>query len=65
MANSCPHDPRETFGAVGMYHCPECGEMVISGMEHPDWSTLDDATDSGIAPDQRIPPAGAARKDAH
>ena len=37
----CTHDPRETLGPIGMYHCPECGEMVIAGMEHPDYSLLD------------------------
>lgn len=26
----CPHDPKETHPAVEMYHCPECGEMVIA-----------------------------------
>ena len=34
----CPHDPRETIGPIGMYHCPECGEMVLAGMDHIDWS---------------------------
>lgn len=34
----CPHDPKETHPAVGMYHCPECGEMVIANMEHPDYN---------------------------
>ena len=38
----CPHDPRETTGPIGMYHCPECGEMVVANMEHPDYSLLDD-----------------------
>ena len=38
----CPHDPRETTGPIGMYHCPECGEMVVAGMEHPDYSLLDE-----------------------
>ena len=38
----CLHDPRETTGAIGMYHCPECGEMVLAGMEHPDYSLLEE-----------------------
>ena len=38
----CPHDPRETTGAIGMYHCPECGEMVLAGIAHPDYSILDE-----------------------
>jgi hypothetical protein len=32
---ACPHDPRELAGApIGMYHCPECGEMVLAGLPH-------------------------------
>lgn len=39
----CPYDPRELAGApIGQYHCPECGEMVLAGMEHPDWGLLSD-----------------------
>ena len=38
----CPHDPTQTTGPIGMYHCPECGEMVLAGMEHPDYSLLDE-----------------------
>ena len=40
----CPHDPRETIGPIGMYHCPECGEMVLAGIGHIDWELLDRAT---------------------
>lgn len=36
----CPHNPKETHPSVGMYHCPECGEMVIANMEHPDYSNI-------------------------
>ena len=33
---SCRHDPRTLAGApIGMYHCPDCGVMVIAGFEHP------------------------------
>lgn len=32
--NYCEHDPRDTFGPIGMYHCPECGEMQLTGMKH-------------------------------
>lgn len=33
---NCPHDPRELAGQpIGMYHCPECGEMVVAGIPHP------------------------------
>ena len=33
----CSHDPKETKGPIGMYHCPECGEMVVAGIDHPNW----------------------------
>ena len=38
---NCPHDPREITGPIGMYHCPECGEMVLAGTEHPDYSLVE------------------------
>lgn len=34
--SKCEHDPKLTEGPIGMYHCPECGDMVIAGMDHPD-----------------------------
>ena len=37
----CLHDPRETTGPIGMYHCLECGERVVAAMEHPDYSLLE------------------------
>lgn len=37
--NECAHDPRETKDAVGMYHCPECGEMVVAGLQHVNYNT--------------------------
>lgn len=30
---------------MGMYHCPECGEMVLAGLPHPDYSVLDTTPD--------------------
>lgn len=31
----CPHDPRTRAGLpIGMYHCPECGCMVVAGLDH-------------------------------
>lgn len=32
---SCPHNPQGTFGPIGMYHCPDCGIMVLAGFPHP------------------------------
>lgn len=37
----CSHDPRKTTGPIGMYHCPECGEMVVAGVAHPDYGLFD------------------------
>lgn len=34
----CTYDPEILKGEpIGMFHCPECGEMVVAGMEHPDY----------------------------
>lgn len=27
-------DPRP-FGNLGMYHCPDCGAMILGGLPHP------------------------------
>ena len=32
----CNHDPRLTQGAIGQYHCPDCGVMVLAGISHPE-----------------------------
>lgn len=38
----CLYDPREAAGApLGMFHCPECGEMVLAGVAHPDYDLLE------------------------
>lgn len=44
---SCPHDPQQTTGAIGQYHCPECGAMVLAGYSHP---SDDDVIDQGLEP---------------
>ena len=39
----CTFDPTADIykdAAIGMFHCPECGEMVIAGLSHPDWDIL-------------------------
>lgn len=33
LQRPCPHDPVNVPG--GMYHCPECGEVVVAGFPHP------------------------------
>jgi len=41
--NKCPFDPTEYKDVpIGMFHCPICGEMVIAGIPHPDYSLLDE-----------------------
>ena len=37
----CPYDPiTDTTGHAGMYHCPDCNQMVVAGVPHPDWERL-------------------------
>lgn len=32
----CTEDPKLLANtAIGMYHCPDCGSMVLAGVEHP------------------------------
>ena len=41
----CSFDPTADIykdAPIGMFHCPECGEMVVAGMPHPDWDALFD-----------------------
>ena len=34
---NCTYDPRLYSGEpTGMFHCPECGQMVIASLLHPD-----------------------------
>jgi rRNA maturation protein Nop10 len=34
----CTHDPTiNKDQPIGMYHCPECGQMVMAGMPHIDY----------------------------
>ena len=37
----CLYDPKLIKGAIGMYHCPECGEMVVAGVEHHNYALLE------------------------
>lgn len=40
----CAFDPKIYANQpIGMLHCPECGEMVVAGMDHPDWDNLDES----------------------
>jgi hypothetical protein len=39
----CSFDPKSYAGQpIGMFHCPDCGAMVLAGMEHPDYDDMAD-----------------------
>jgi|SRR5688500_2795841 len=43
---SCSYDPKPLVGVpLGMFHCPECGRMVIAGCEHTPSSDEDSGED--------------------
>lgn len=49
MADTCGFDPTTLAGQpMGMLHCPECGQMVLAGLPHLDWSVLDDAPEGTV-----------------
>jgi hypothetical protein len=34
---NCKEKPEKLLGEpIGMYHCPDCGAMVMAGIPHPD-----------------------------
>lgn len=38
-----PWDPQQLTGqAIGQYHCPYCGAMVLAGVEHIDYKNIGD-----------------------
>lgn len=39
--SKCSYDPKPVTGPIGMFHCPDCGDMVIAGFEHPDMDEVD------------------------
>ena len=52
--SSCTFDPSVINGALGMFHCPACGEMQIAGMPHTmileqsDWDDLHKTLDESL-----------------
>lgn len=33
----CNYDPTKLLGQpIGMFHCPDCGEMIVAGIPHPE-----------------------------
>lgn len=37
----CNYQPELVTGPIGMFHCPECGKMVLAGYPHPDYENID------------------------
>jgi uncharacterized protein YlaI len=38
---NCSEDPEKLINSgIGMYHCPDCGAMVLAGLPHP-WMCKD------------------------
>jgi len=38
---NCAEKPERLVGVpIGMYHCPDCGAMVLAGREHPELCRL-------------------------
>lgn len=37
----CKFDPTTVNGAIGMFHCPDCGDMQIAGLPHISMDDLD------------------------
>jgi hypothetical protein len=34
--SNCKEKPEDLVGqSIGMYHCPDCGVMVLAGIPHP------------------------------
>jgi hypothetical protein len=37
FTTNCQEKPEDLLGQpIGMYHCPDCGAMVVAGIPHPD-----------------------------
>ena len=49
MAVTCTYDPTNDLG--GMFHCPECGEMVVAGAPNPDYSLMERNQPMGSTPE--------------
>ena len=39
---------------IGMFHCPQCGEMVLAGVPHPDYDYINKSIDDFINNDTSI-----------
>ena len=48
MGITCAYDPSKVVGPIGMFHCPNCGEMVVAGCPHPDYDRLNHLTEKDI-----------------
>jgi hypothetical protein len=50
---SCAFKPEFTSGPIGMFHCPDCGAMVLAGYAHPDDESV---REQGLEPFTEAPP---------
>ena len=47
--NKCTFDPSVLVNvALGIFHCPTCGEMVVAGMLHPDYSLPESGKEADV-----------------
>lgn len=60
---ACTYKPELLVGVpLGMFHCPECGEMVVAGLPHHKrddeqeaiWDKRDELYDAILGPDEDI-----------
>jgi len=62
MTTSCKHDPKETTGPIGMYHCPDCMIMVVAGTDHPNDNSCKEVCSDWQPPDYIAVDSGPTKK---
>jgi hypothetical protein len=59
MAEACPFDPtQEPWCHLGQFHCELCGEMILGGIPHLDYSIMDDPDWWELASKPPVTPVG-------
>lgn len=59
---SCRFDPSLIEGPIGMFHCPDCGIMVIAGFPHLDDEACKYQLEEWEAPVYDVPEGEAGPK---